>query len=43
MKICFEFKCKKQTCIFFKKEIHFENCFEDDFFEKTIKFAQETK
>ena len=39
MKIYFRLKCEKQIYIFFKKEVHFENCFEENFFEKTIKFA----
>ena len=43
MKICFKFKCERQTCIFFKRKVHFENCFENDSFEKTIRFTQKTK
>ena len=43
MKICFKLKCERQTYIFFKKKIHFESCFENDFFEKIIKFAQKMK
>ena len=43
MKICFKFKCERQICIFFKKKVHFENCFEDNFFEKTIKLTRKAK